>query len=209
MADITDGDVIELTFHHSSSNLRPQEVVRHFRAVRTAGNGDLPQAGVLDLASFLWYEAVRETLPSVHTYDGASLRTVLPTYSDQITTVFSAGNGDATGSPLPPVTSLCLVMKCSGAPPHIVGRCYLPSTTVTYNNSQGRPTSGYIIDIAPIRSLLRFGFQADDGVSFYDFVSVVWSRLDGETFDVTSVSSRRAWSQQRRRGGFWAPLPPL
>ena len=208
MDDLVGGEVVEASFYHASSNLRPQICVRHWRLVLVSGTDALPAADLADALSAAWSDAVLRLMPTVNTYDRCRMRLVFPEYTDEIESTVANGNGIVNSPALPPASAGCLIMKPTLGARSRTGRCYLPSASEVHNNNSGDPTPGYAILTIVMRNLLRFPFSIFSGVTEYSAVPVLWSRLDNEPFDIATVTLKGKWSQQRRRGGFWGPLPP-
>jgi len=209
MDDLVGGEVVEASFYHSSSNLRPQVCVRHWRLVSVSGADPLPAQVLADALSALWSDAVLRLMPISNDYVRCMLREVHPDYTDEIESLVGADNGLVNSPALPPDSAACLVLKPFLGEKYRIGRCYLPSASEVHNNNSGDPTPGYAILTIAMRNLLRFPFAIFAGASEYSVIPVLWSRLDAQAFDIDTVTLRGHWSQQRRRGGFWGPLPPL
>jgi len=207
--DITGGEVVETAFYHSSTNLRPQVCIRHWRLDRESGSDDLPAADFADIMSAEWSDRVKTAMPSVHAYVSCVVRIVSPSDPDTTISLLGAGSGSSSGHPLAPNISACLVLRSNVGPPGLIGRVYLPSSTESFNQSQGVPTTGYVVAVTSLRNFLTNSFDIFVGDAKFVAVPVVWSRLDEEAYPVTGFRLRRLWNNQRRRGGFWAPMPPL
>jgi len=206
--DFLDGDVVEASFYHASSNLRPQVCVRHWLLTRIVGAGDVDAQDFADILSQRWSDAVVQMLPTVHSYERVFVRTVAPTYSDEIESTVGVSAGSVASSALPPSLAGCLLLWSDTAPPGIMGRVYLPSACESHNSAGGDWNAAYLAATADVRALCHSLWDFTYGAALWTMTPVVWSRLEEEAYPVTSNVLRRHWSQQRRRGGFWAPMPP-
>jgi len=206
--DITGGEVLETAYYHSSNNLRPQVCVRHWRIDRVSGTDDLPSVDFADTMSAEWSDRVKTAMPTSHAYVSCVTRMVIPSDAGTEISLVGAGAGSSAGHPLAPNISACLVLRAEAAPPRRFGRVYLPSSTESFNQSQGVPTAGYVVAVTSLRNFLTNAFDIFFGDAHFQAIPVLWSRLDADVYDVTGFTLRRQWKNQRRRGGFWAPMPP-
>jgi len=123
------------------------------------------------------------------------------------TSTASAGDGLASGNPLPRQSAGLISFRTALAGPGGRGRWFMPFPAASSNDGGGKPSAGYKGSLATfgVALLATISIPALVGGGSADVAFVLWSRKNAAMRAIEDIQASPLWATQRKRGGFGKP----
>jgi hypothetical protein len=200
---ILPGDVLEATIFCQLGDQISANVLHYVETTQSGASQTLEQFTIK--VSGYFASAYKAVLTNAAYFYGVKGRRVWPVQSIYFSSVIGQGVGTGGIGSLPKQAS-AIISKFTNTPRQAGrGRVYIPFPPISANDTNGRPSTTFQVQLLPLADLLDDTLTFGAGLDTCTVAPCLWQPLlFGNPRPVTFVQVQPYWGTQRRRGDYGA-----